>query len=267
MAIGIRFYLYRTSPGWNGVDKVELDQYETSFLSGGNRRAVQSAIMTMVTRGHLRFDELTKSFVPELALPDDAADLEHEVYDAAGRDGKFKKIWEATERERLNIYESLQSQSLIFSDAEAMRTRLISGLIMTIPLCTAIGKIVVGVSRGKPVEVLIVSVVVTAILVAIMFIKKPFLTRKGWSVLRSAQKEYEQLRTQPITPGTDPLLTGMLLGLFGSTVLAGTPWEGTQKHVFGEMQNSGSGSGCSSGCGGGGGGCGGGGCGGCGGGD
>jgi hypothetical protein len=138
-------------------------------------------------------------------------------------------------------------------------------------------KVMVGLSRDKPVGFLVLASVATTILSFAVFSRRPHRTRRGDAALRGLQSKNATLRTNVLQVGPEALVLGV--ALFGLSFLGDSNLEFLSKALrprnsgsFGTSGCGGSGCGGGSSCGGsscGGGGCGGGcgGCGGCGGGD
>jgi len=124
--------------------------------------------------------------------------------------------------------------------------------LFSLLLTLGLGKVVVGMSRGKPIGFLAVMIVIS-IVIGLFFLSAPFSTVAGKAVLA---KTREQNARASRAPQEWELM--LAVALTGAVVLSGTPYAAVRMRSDG-------GSGCGSGCGGGG--DGGGGCGGCGGGD
>lgn len=116
-------------------------------------------------------------------------------------------------------------------------------------------KLMVGIEREKPVGILTVLMIATAIFALIRFLVLDRRTRAGKAALAAAQRRADRLQKAP-TNDEIPLA----VALFGTAVLAGSAFA-----AFHTMRAASSGDGGGGGDGGGDGGCGGGGCGGCGG--
>jgi uncharacterized protein (TIGR04222 family) len=125
-------------------------------------------------------------------------------------------------------------------------------LLFAMPLLLGLAKVQVGMERHKPVGILIVLLIITAV-AALYFLSAPRLTRAGHEVLTGAQLQYSRAARAPLE--NELMLAVALTGLI---VLSGTSYNAL---YAASRSDGGAGSG---GCGGGGGG-GGGGCGGCGG--
>jgi uncharacterized protein (TIGR04222 family) len=125
------------------------------------------------------------------------------------------------------------------------------------PLVLGIEKVVVGLERHKPVGILTVSLIVTAI-VALELTRAPRLTRAGREALAAAQMQHSRAARAP--QESEMMLAVALTGLI---VLYGTSYNALYAASRSNDGGDGGGGGCSGGSGGDGGG--GGGCGGCGG--
>jgi uncharacterized protein (TIGR04222 family) len=151
----------------------------------------------------------------------------------------------------------LIASGLLMDGGEARRVRLIAALPFMGLFAFGTAKLLVGLSRDKPVGFLIAFLVATAIAILIRTFSVDRRTDAGVEAVKAAQRRHERLRRAPTTGET-----GTAVALFGTTVLAGSAFAAL--HQMRTQNDNGSG-GDSSG-GGDGGGCGGGGCGGCGGG-
>jgi uncharacterized protein (TIGR04222 family) len=117
-------------------------------------------------------------------------------------------------------------------------------------------KWMIGVDRERPVGFLTILLAVTAVLAVIRFVAVDRRTRAGQATVAEAQSEASRLRRAPAPDEAD-----LAVALFGTAVLAGSPW--SDYHQMRKSNGDGgsgggdSGSGGDGGCGGGGGGCGG----------
>lgn len=151
----------------------------------------------------------------------------------------------------------LIGNGLFLGKGEARRIGLMAALPLLALFAFGTAKVMVGLSREKPVGFLIAFLVVTAIAILVRIFAVDRRTQRGTLVLAEARVRHERLRRAPTTHET-----GVAVALFGTVVLAGSAFAGLH-----QMRQDGSSSGGDSGGGDGGdgGGCGGGGCGGCGG--
>ena len=150
----------------------------------------------------------------------------------------------------------LIASRLLIDRGEARRIGLVAALPFTGLFLFGSAKLVVGLSRDKPVGFLIAFLVVTLIAILIRIFAVDRRTAGAVEAVASARERHERLRRAPTTDET-----GRAVALFGTTVLAGSAFAAL--HQMRTQSDSGSGGGGDGG--GDGGGCGGGGCGGCGG--
>jgi uncharacterized protein (TIGR04222 family) len=153
----------------------------------------------------------------------------------------------------------------VADDIAALARVLPLVLVLLVPLFGVV-KIFVGISRDRPVTILVVLCIFSVIVAFGGFGRSVYRSRRGDRALgqlkeANAALQFQAGRRIENLAGDDLVLA---LGLFGMAILAGGPMAGLQTALKPPVNSSGCGGGCgSSGCGGGG--CGGGGCGGCGG--
>jgi uncharacterized protein (TIGR04222 family) len=171
------------------------------------------------------------------------------------------------------IVARLEELELIPSSGTVFLGRLVPGILFVLLLAFGGAKIMVGLNRNRPVELLVLLCVLTlAISIPFVFAASKR-TWRGGKVLSLLQRDYAAAQRAASRSESEANPAGlhlaMGLALLGPAVLAGSAF-GDLHRLMLPPSSGGSGcsgtSGCGSGCGGGGGGCGGGGCGGCGGG-
>ncbi len=244
----------------------ELDAYDMAFLAGGKNRALFAAVASLTHRGTLEIDEkehrLRCNGLPGAAHPFEVS-LHQNVMPHPG--STFKELSDQCmalpECER--IEEKLKELGLLTTELQRANVCLIPMLIAWMAPAIGFILIVVGLTREKPVGILVVLSTIS-IGVALWFANRPHRTLRGDAVLTRVREKYAALTSQArldesaMTTLTLPLA----IGLFGASVLNGTALARIEKQL--QSKDGGSvGGGCGGGCGGGG--CGGGGCGGCGG--
>jgi len=275
-AIGylIRYWARRLDPVPMAQTPV-LDPYETAFLAGGERRAINAAIATLVRSGNLDLaNSSPATFTKGPAPTADRHPLERATYDAFG--GFIYSSLKGAQQKSLPslapVQQRLRELGLFTSarsNAIAVATSL---LVMLCVIAVGIAKINIGMDRGKPTGFLVVLVGVTAILSLATLTRRLGRTPHGDQRLAQLRAEAAELQTtiknEPDSVSDQQLVTA--LGLFGFGLMAAYPLGNLHAVLAGQQigRSSGGGgisSGCGGACGSGGGGCGGGG-GGCGGG-
>ena len=260
--------------------RTPLDPYEAACLTANPLRAVHAAFAAMVQAGTLAlvdherkylgiFSHRTTHILPGAPLPENAPRLERAIFQAAANPAtNLAPLVAAGLPVAKDIEASLQKRGLLASGPPPAHC-LAAGLLMAAPLVVGSAKIIVGLSRGKPVGFLVGACLVTAIAALLFWLARSRSTPRGKAAQQTLEKEYRHLTLQ--APAAEAALSpaqwAMVVGLFGAGLLAAGPLA----KVHAMLPSTAGGGGCSSGgggCGGGGcggGGCGGGGCGGCGG--
>jgi uncharacterized protein (TIGR04222 family) len=166
------------------------------------------------------------------------------------------------------IADTLKAQGLVVPDSEAVRAIFIPLGIAVFAIAVGVIKILIGVSRDKPVGFLIALCVVSFIFALFAFGRRPLRSVYGDMVLASLKRQhmgspYIGSRAADFSSAE----FASMMGLFGMAALTGPEWTDFRQCLRPAGSADGSASGCGSSCGSscGGGGCGGG-CGGCGGG-
>lgn len=150
----------------------------------------------------------------------------------------------------------LIASGLLMDRGAARRLGLIAALPFIGLFLFGIAKLLIGLSRDKPVGILTVFLIITFVAILIRTFAVDRRTDGAVEAIASARVRHERLRRAPTVDET-----GRAVALFGTTVLAGSAFAAL--HQMRAQSDSGSGGGGDGG--GDGGGCGGGGCGGCGG--
>ena len=249
----------------------QLDIYETAYLAQGNYRAINTAIVNLVQRGHLRLLSETRSLQLADALPENSHHLEQAIVQAVESDNSLGRVRLSAFPAAKQISQCLQDRSVLLNEKQVEAFHLYPALVVFAVLALGIAKVWLGALRHKPIGYLILLCVFVGWVGYTFLIKQSlYRTRLGTRLLNTLRSDYSVFRKS--TPEETPISlpqSAMSFALFGASVLTGSSFAdlGT---VLAPLQAS-AGSywgGCSvSGCGGGGGAsCGGGGCGGCGGG-
>jgi uncharacterized protein (TIGR04222 family) len=255
LAYILRWYLRKPALGSPDVSS-SLDAYEIAYLAGGNNRAVDAAIANLVQRGHLQ--PLIQTLELGTALPSNSHPLERAIAQAVQKSGEPDQVRKAVTSATNLIRERLQSLELLVNSSQAKVVQWLPPLPVFAVLLLGIAKIMVGISRQKPVGFLFMLCIITAIF-GFFLLMKPHRSRYGDRTLKNLQARHKNLK-KPSQSETYQL--ALAFGLFGSVVLADTAFAGLQRVLVPPQSTSGGGDGGGDG----GGGCGGGGCGGCGGG-
>lgn len=225
-----------------------------AVLSGGRARFVDAIVARLLARGALVMMGIGALGVKPGARGETAAES---IVLALSSPIKWSTIATRLPDYAEPVERRLVAQGLWMNGEAAARVRF----WQTLPLVLLLGfgaiKLIVGEARHKPVGLLTMLLLVTAIVAAIRWFRVDRRTAAGKHALEDALLRHQRLGIAPVR---DEVALGV--ALFGTTVLAGSALGDFHRlrAAGGDGGSSGGDGGCS-----GGGGCGGGGCGGCGG--
>lgn len=269
-AIWLRWWL-RTPGDDAGSEADEMSPYDLAYLNGAANGAINAAIARLVHRDVLTASatqrKLSRSTRP---LSKKATALEQAIHDAVDESGiEVQKVRKQVVSAAASHERHLQEMGLVVDDDQAIFARALPLVLFLCVIAIGFIKVLVGLSRGRPVEILSVACVLLFMAGFVAFGRKVHRSRRGDQVLARLKQQNAALRTT--VSSNSAQLTGsdivMAVGLYGVGVLANGPLS-QLVHALQPPPQSNSSGGCgSSSCGGGGGcggGCGGGGCGGCG---
>jgi uncharacterized protein (TIGR04222 family) len=273
--LGALLLRYVLRPGENAATE-PLDPYQVACLAGGVEGAIQAAAASLVHRGAIEVGPLSdlgnSSRDIRLSVrhgsPEDANELEQRIVAACDNSygSRFGYVCSYAKPAAEKIQHRLEAWGLLVPSDGIQACRWVPALLMLVTVGLGIAKIIVGVQRNRPVNILVIMVISFAF-AAFCFFKRPHRTHAGSALLKTLKSENSKLREKRYLPehllGPEQIaLTAALFGLptiaTGEMLLLPDAWKFRNGPPL-----TGS-SGCSGGsCGGGG--CGGGGCGGCGG--
>jgi len=170
-------------------------------------------------------------------------------------DGRPEQVVKRCENALMPVRKSLQARGLWLDDASAWRVRSLSSIPVLLVCILGGAKIVVGISRAKPVGFLVLLSIVMVIASLLFLLIKPTRTRAGdLAVQEAKQKQARALRA----PRKQDM--GIAVALLGTAATSGTAYAGyhnARTPPSGDSGSSGGSDGSSGDSGGGGGGCGG----------
>lgn len=259
----------------------QLDPYEAAYLTGGARMVVNTALASLVHSGSLAMISSQKlKAIP--ALPEASPPIEQAVHTMVADGRRVNEIHSAAGRFTVQIESRLRAANLALMPGQKVSARLLPALLIACVLLVGAVKISIGISRGRPVTILVLLCLV-ATAVATCFAAVPvYRTRAGDRMLARARGQNAALHTSALRAPQRLACSdlALALALFGPAVLSNGALVGLRNALWpakrgggwngwDSWSSCGGGSWGGHGCGGGncgGGGCGGGGCGGCGGG-
>jgi uncharacterized protein (TIGR04222 family) len=252
-------------------DAIAIDTYEAAYLANKDQQTIETAVLSLVKRGHLRPQPTTRTLEIIESLPDNSHPLERAIEEQIRRSKEFIHLRgsASVESQLTSIRARIRSLDLLFkfNIERSLLIQRLSALPIFIVLLLGIAKIGVGWWRGKPVEFLVIFCIWTAI-IGYCFLDTPLGSQYqhrspyGDRILAHLKGQNQHLNR----PSDNP--QELAFALFGIVVLSENALQGLRR-VFSppppprvvSTQPSRSTSSSSDG-GGGGGGCGGGGCGG-----
>ncbi len=194
-----------------------LSAYEVAFLTGGNRRMISTALVSLMQKGYVVAQPRSLKLTLEKAVDDSCDWMERLVAKKIDTlDGGIDQLIQKSKDIGDEIRDRLQKFGLIVSDRQSLKVQIYPTLIMFSLLGIGALKTFVGISRGKPISLLLLCMSVLLIF-GIILLVRPFRSRYGDRVLKGLIAESQHLKTDPNLNSQLPLA----FALFGGTVLAG----------------------------------------------
>jgi uncharacterized protein (TIGR04222 family) len=222
--------------------------YEVACLAGGGARAVHAAIAQLCQDGFVSVD--ARSGDVSLVAPGDVAGrppIEQAVLRAVAvqSPAKMSAVEAACAPAVADLEAALRGKGLLLRAERARLGWLVPSLAFAFVQLLGLIRFVVGLSRHKPVGFLVVSWLIVGFIGAKFFSRKLYRTRRGDAVLAGLRARYEALQRQAAATGEagapSPVFASLALplavGVFGYSILAGTPADS----MYQRMRNTGSG--------------------------
>ncbi|MCA2707835.1 MAG: TIGR04222 domain-containing membrane protein [Microcystis sp. M015S2] len=214
LAAWLRFSLCLVSANIN--QQPDLNTYEIAFLAGGNHRLIMAAIASLVKQGYV--EVLKEGKLVVTGKIDAIADpVEKAVaQDILGTDGAIKQVFQNSTGMKDSIRSRLEQLGLFLSDAQAFKAQIYPSLIVVILLGIGLCKMAVGISRDKPVGLLLICIFGLLVLGAGFFVKpQRQRSRYGEIIFNDLTNRLQHLKT---ANSSDSELV-LAVALFGATVL------------------------------------------------
>ncbi|NCS27601.1 MAG: TIGR04222 domain-containing membrane protein [Microcystis aeruginosa F13-15] len=220
LAAWLRFSLCLVSANIN--QQPDLNSYEIAFLAGGNHRLIMAAITSLVKQGYVEvlkekspFGRTQSKLVVTGKIDAIADPVEKAVaQDILATDGAIEQVFRKSTGMKDSIRARLEQLGLFLSDAQAFKAQIYPSLIVVILLGIGLCKMAVGISRDKPVGLLLICIFGLLVLGARFFVK-PQRSRYGEIIFKDLRN-----RLQPLKTGnsSDSELV-LAVAFFGATVL------------------------------------------------
>ena len=220
LAAWLRFYLCLVSA--NTKQQPDLNTYEIAFLAGGNHRLIMAAITSLVKQGYVEvlkekspFGRTQSKLVVTGKIDAIADPVEKAVaQDILATDGAIEQVFQKSKVMKDSIRSRLEQLGLFLSDAQALKAQIYPSLIVVILLGMGLCKMAVGISRDKPVGLLLICIFGLLVLGARFFVK-PQRSRYGEIIFKDLTNRLQFLKTA--NSSDSELVLGV--ALFGATVL------------------------------------------------
>ena len=220
LAAWLRFSLCLVST--NTKQQPDLNTYEIAFLAGGNHRLIMAAITSLIKQGYVEvlkekspFGRTQSKLVVTGKIDAIADPVEKAVaQDILATDGAIKQVFQKSTGMKDSIRSRLEQLGLFLSDAQALKAQIYPSLIVVILLGIGLCKMAVGISRDKPVGLLLICIFGLLVLGARFFVK-PQRSRYGEIIFNDLTNRLQPLKT---ANSSDSELV-LAVALFGATVL------------------------------------------------
>jgi uncharacterized protein (TIGR04222 family) len=196
----------------------ELDPSAMAMLAGGEARVVERAVGELLTRGVARFDASSRRLAVT-EVPHDLDDSARDIAEALRCDGDVGTVLTRCRTVLDRLRGQLVQRGLWLDAQTASRIALRSTLAPGLVLALGIAKIAVGLSRDRPVALLVVLCLLLAAVTLGFALKRPSRSRSGDRVLAELTRRHARAMRAP-RAGEWPIA----LALVGSSVLAGTAY-------------------------------------------
>jgi uncharacterized protein (TIGR04222 family) len=222
LAAWLRFSLCLVSANIN--QQPDLNTYEIAFLAGGNHRLIMAAITSLVKQGYVEvlkekspFGKTQGKLVVTGKIDAIADPVEKAVaQDILATDGAIEQVFQNSTGMKDSIRSRLEQLGLFPSDAQALKAQIYPSLIVVILLGIGLYKMAVGISRDKPVGLLLICIFGLLVLGARFFVK-PQRSRYGEIIFKDLRNRLQHLKT---ANSSDSELV-LAVAFFGATVLMG----------------------------------------------
>lgn len=241
---------YLRSPGGSPIQRpVDLNVYQIAYLAEGENRVFDTAIASLVQKKYVTIQTSQR----RLTLKEPVENLhpvEQIIANAIKLDGRIDKVRSSMTQPIKVIRAHLQQLDLLVSQTQSGRAQAYPALLIAALLGLGIGRILVGMARGKPVGYLVVMCFIIALIGLVPWLTPVHRTRYGDRVLQDLRA-----RVQSTVGSAADAHLPLAFALLGAVVLPNDIFADLKQVVM--PVSSGGGGGGGDGGGGGGGGCGG----------
>lgn len=239
-----------------------LSPYEAAYLIGGADRLAQAGVASLYRRGCVKTAGKGRLKVSNSPSPE-GEQVERDLYSAVRAGGGVRDLRAAAGFTSSRYRKKLVGDGLLLSRSRRVYTQLVGAVPFLLLGLLGVSKILVGVTRGKPVGFLF-GLCIVLVIVMVISLKGVRRTALGELVRKRLRKQHERTtRGRDNNPAEAAHLAAWTCAVFGTGVLVGEMPE--LKSIFssgtggggGWIDSGGGSDGGDGGCGGGCGGCGG----------
>jgi uncharacterized protein (TIGR04222 family) len=172
----------------SAVSLSQLDLYETAYLSGGTDRVVQVAITQLAAQDCVEL-KTTGTIALKDELPPITNTVERAVVKAIAKTGNFASIKRKVESSMQPLRDRLVQANLIMSVDQTIKIQRYPAFLVGASLGLGLIRLVVGISRQRPVGFLVMLCIIVAIITAMFATTKPQpMTAAGDRLLRELRQ-------------------------------------------------------------------------------
>jgi uncharacterized protein (TIGR04222 family) len=194
-----------------------LSTYEIAYLAGGQQRAIDTAIVSLVQHGYLQAYPETRSLKLKAILPkDDSLSLEREILHSARFNSSISQITASVTHATFPCYKRLLNLGLLISLNQAKNLQILSALPVFALLVVGMSMMILNNFQYLPVGFLVLLCTL-AITISCSFLSIPIHRSK------SGDRILKNLRTNTSFASTDADSQLIAFALFGARVLTNSP--------------------------------------------
>lgn len=194
-----------------------LGTEEIAYLAGGPGRVLDAQIAGLLDSGHLQVDETTRKL--KVRSHEGLSGLPAQVCRAVAADAEPARLERRLRAALEAPRQGLVQRRLWLDDAARGRARWALALLPGLLVGFGVAKIIVGLSRDKPVLFLSLLTAVVALYALVQLASPPTRSRRGDLTLASLSQRHARVARAPV-PGELPLA----VALAGTAVLGGTAY-------------------------------------------
>ena len=213
---------------------LDVGPIEVAWMKGGKRRAVSCALVDLAQREAVEIDSRDVKAGPNSQSVSVSHRISKLILNSVNAEHPLGVKWPRLSREvnvgLVGLRQDLEDKGLASTLGQRSLMGAVPAILLGGLLLLGAAKIVVGLNRGRPVDLLIVGEIVVVGAAVVLLATLPRLTSQGKQLLRSLkEKSPEEIANSKDAPGhkDDVLLWGTALMRIG--VLASTPYADLQR--------------------------------------